>query len=84
MPNPQTVNVSVIKYSMYQLYNYYLSSSELHEKDIYKASLQDKNQFIVDGHQSKGYMVSFNFNKKKEIGVKKIIIDDKILIEATV
>ena len=165
------------------LYNYYLSSSELHEKDIYKASLQDKNQFIVDGHlnmhrilekfvvhfhdlygnctehfleeegrkyfllylrpiingtgnyyiesqtrdlkrtdiivdyngnqyiiemkiwhgdeynhrgerqlisylddyhQSKGYMVSFNFNKKKEIGVKKIIIDDKILIEATV
>lgn len=32
----------------------------------------------------KGYMLSFNFNKKKEIGVKEIIIDDKTLIEAVV
>ena len=33
-----------------RLYNYYLSESELQETDIYKASLQDKNQFIVNGH----------------------------------
>ena len=32
----------------------------------------------------KGYMVSFNFNKKKEIGVKEIIVGDKTLIEAVV
>lgn len=32
----------------------------------------------------KGYMLSFNFNKKKEIGVKKIILGNKILIEAVV
>ena len=32
----------------------------------------------------KGYMVSFNFNKKKEIGVKRIILGDKILVEAVV
>ena len=165
------------------LYNFYLSSSEMHEKEIYKTSLQYKNQFIIDGnlnmrrilekfvihfydlygncneqfleeegrkyfllylrpiingignyyiesqtrdlkrtdiiidyngnqyiiemkiwhgneynhrgeqqlisylndyHQTKGYMISFNFNKKKEIGVKELIINDKVLIEATI
>ncbi len=35
-------------------------------------------------HLTKGYMLSFNFNKKKEIGVKEIRIRDKILIEAVV
>lgn len=29
-------------------------------------------------------MLSFNFNKKKEIGVKEIRIGDKILVEAVV
>ena len=33
---------------------------------------------------STGYMVSFNFNKKKESGVKRVIIGDKLLFEATV
>ncbi len=32
-------------------------------------------------HLNKGYMLSFNFNKKKEVGVKEIILGDKILIE---
>ncbi|MCC8065976.1 MAG: ATP-binding protein [Clostridiales bacterium] len=35
-------------------------------------------------HLKKGYMLSFNFNKKKEIGVKDIVIGDRILIEAVV
>ncbi len=35
-------------------------------------------------HLNKGYMLSFNFNKKKEIGVKEIRVRDKILIEAVV
>ena len=35
-------------------------------------------------HLTKGYMLSFNFNKKKEIGVKEIKIKDKTLIEAIV
>ncbi len=30
---------------------------------------------------NKGYMLSFNFNKKKKVGVKEIILGDKILIE---
>ena len=32
----------------------------------------------------KGYMVSFNFNKKKEPGVREIVLGDKILVEAVV
>lgn len=35
-------------------------------------------------HLDIGYMLSFNFNKKKEIGVKEIKIKDKTLIEAIV
>ena len=35
-------------------------------------------------HQTKGYMISFNFNKKKEVGVKEIKIDGKTIVEAVV
>lgn len=35
-------------------------------------------------HLEKGYMLSFNFNKKKQVGVKEIVLGDKILIEAVV
>ncbi len=35
-------------------------------------------------HLKKGYMLSYNFNQKKEIGVKEICIGDKVLIEAVV
>lgn len=35
-------------------------------------------------HLKKGYMLSFNFNKKKEIGVKEVVLGDKLLIEAVV
>ena len=31
-----------------------------------------------------GYMLSFNFNKKKEQGVKRVVIGDKILFEGVV
>ena len=35
-------------------------------------------------HLDKGYMLSFNFNKHKEIGIKEITINSKTLIEAVV
>ncbi len=35
-------------------------------------------------HLKKGYMLSYNFNKKKEIGVKEIHIGDRVLVEAVV
>lgn len=35
-------------------------------------------------HKNKGYMLSFNFNKKKEVGVKTITVGDKTVVEAVV
>ena len=35
-------------------------------------------------HLKKGYMLSFNFNKKKKIGVQEIMLGDKVLVEAVV
>lgn len=40
--------------------------------------------YLKDYHKDKGYMVSFNFNKKKKTGVYEIVVGDKILIEAVV
>lgn len=35
-------------------------------------------------HLKQGYMISFNFNKKKQVGVNRIALGDKVLIEAVV
>ncbi len=35
-------------------------------------------------HLKKGYMLSFNFNQKKQIGVKEIQLGEKVLFEAVV
>ncbi len=35
-------------------------------------------------HLDKGYMLSFNFNKKKEVGVKELQVEDKMIVEAVV
>lgn len=35
-------------------------------------------------HRDKGYMLSFNFNRNKEIGVRTITLGDKTIVEAVV
>ena len=35
-------------------------------------------------HLKKGYMLSYNFSRNKEIGVKKIPVGDRVLVEAVV
>lgn len=65
-----------------RLYNRYLSLEELQSNDIYRSSLWDRN--LEDYHKSKGYMLSFCFNKKKKVGVQVIVIGDKTVIEAIV
>ncbi|MCD7765698.1 MAG: 9-O-acetyl-N-acetylneuraminate esterase, partial [Lachnospiraceae bacterium] len=35
-------------------------------------------------HMKKGYMLSFNFNKKKTRGIREVVLGDKLLIEAVV
>lgn len=41
-------------------------------------------EYLEYYHLNKGYMLSFNFNKKKQTGVKEIWIGNKVLIEAVV
>lgn len=39
----------------------------------------------LDSYKLKrGYMVSYNFNKNKEVGINKVLLGDKVLIEAVV
>lgn len=40
--------------------------------------------YLETYHLKQGYMVSFNFNKKKQTGVNKIVFGDKVIIEAVV
>lgn len=42
------------------------------------------SEYLDYYHLKKGYMVSFNFNQKKKIGVQEIVLGDKILVEAVV
>ena len=40
--------------------------------------------YLKDFHLSKGYMLSYNFNKNKQIGMRRIMIDGRKLVEAVV
>ena len=42
------------------------------------------SEYLDYWHLNTGYMLSFNFNQKKEQGVKRIQIGDKVLFEGTV
>lgn len=64
-------------------------------KQMFQAILFQGNEYhergeeqLIDyldyNHREKGYMLSFNFNKNKETGVKTIEVDGKIIVEAVV
>jgi Predicted AAA-ATPase. len=40
--------------------------------------------YLDDYHTKKGYLISFNFNKKKKSGVHELVVGDKVLVEAVV
>ena len=40
--------------------------------------------YLEHYHLKKGYMLSFNFNKNKKTGVNRVVLGDKVLIEAVV
>ena len=41
-------------------------------------------EYLEYFHQKRGYLLSFNFNKKKEIGIKELRIQGKTIVEAVV
>lgn len=55
-----------------------------HGKEYNNRGEKQLMKYLDDYHVKKGYMISFNFNRKKETGVKEIIIDGKTIIEAIV
>lgn len=45
---------------------------------------QQLSDYLDYYHKDRGYLLSFNFNQKKEVGVKEIRIGDKVIVEAVV
>ncbi len=41
-------------------------------------------EYLEYYHKEKGYLLSFNFNKEKETGVKEIVFGEKVIVEAVV
>ena len=55
-----------------------------HGNEYNKRGEEQLAEYLDYFHQKKGYLLSFNFNKKKETGMKSITIGDKTIVEAVV
>lgn len=55
-----------------------------HGNEYQERGRQQLMEYLDYYKQDKGYLLSFNFNKKKETGVKKLQIGEKLIIEAVV
>ena len=53
-------------------------------KEYHNRGEQQIIGYLKDYHKNKGYMLSFCFNKKKQVGIQEIVIDGKTVIEAIV
>lgn len=82
---PQTRN-----HERMDLVIYYQGQQSIIEMKIWRGNAYNNrgerqlSEYLDYYHLKKGYMLSFNFNKKKEIGVKEVVLGDKLLIEAVV
>lgn len=55
-----------------------------HGEEYNRRGEEQLTEYLEEYHLKRGYMVSFNFNKKKQTGIHKIVCGDKVLIEAVV
>lgn len=55
-----------------------------HGEEYNKRGIEQLGDYLDAYHQKTGYMLSFNFNKNKEIGVKEINSGGKLIVEAVV
>lgn len=63
----------------------YIIEMKIWRGDAYRESGENQlAEYLEHYHLKKGYLLIFNFNKNKEIGVREIIREDKVLIEAMV
>lgn len=55
-----------------------------HGEEYNKRGEQQLLGYLDDYHADRGYLLSFNFNRNKKIGVQDIFIDRKVITEAVV
>ena len=55
-----------------------------HGEEYNRRGEEQLGDYLDAYHLKKGYMLSFNFNKNKEIGIKEVIAGDKVIVEAVV
>ncbi len=55
-----------------------------HGNEYNKRGEQQLTDYLEYYHKERGYMLSFNFNQQKEIGVKELKIGNKTIVEAVV
>lgn len=69
---------------------YYQGEQHIIEMKIWRGNAYNErgekqlSDYLDYFHLKKGYMLSFNFNKNKEIGIKEVVLGDRLLIEAVV
>ena len=82
---PETRNSERMDLVIYYGGEQYICELKIWRGNAYNERGEEQLSAYLDYfHLKKGYMLSFNFNKKKEIGVKEIVVEDKVLIEAVV
>ena len=50
-----------------RLYNFYLSDARMQELDIHKASLEDRSQFMADGHLDMRRISAAHYQRHREL-----------------
>ena len=55
-----------------------------HGNEYNERGEQQLTEYLDYFQQKKGYLLSFNFNQKKETGVRVITLGDKTIVEAVV
>lgn len=68
----------------YQGKQFVIEMKILHGDEYNRRGEEQLAGYLENYHLKKGYLLSFNFNKKKQIGIKEITCDDKIIVEAVV
>ncbi len=53
-------------------------------EEYHKRGEQQLAGYLEDYNKKEGYLLSFNFNKKKQVGVREVMVGDKKIIEAVV
>ena len=53
-------------------------------KEYHDRGERQLTEYLDYYHTKRGYLISFNFNQKKESGVKELMIGDKVIVEAVV